>query len=376
MPIDQSTADSILGTFRGMARDVAARKLSGPAVDDMNAVLAEMERLAKEMDDIISYTTKLTTEDLFVKFSNAYSKALAAAAQSQGQATDDDSLLKQSLGAYENSYNTLKSDPKNQHLLPPLQKLLALGKSGVSYPVFLRKAEEQGLFAEMNAGSPGPNIEFELHCAEVMGYPLEVEMKRKIKQGFEELCARHPFHIADPLEFRLMRQKVEWEYAPRLARWKGILDRWERMISMVTDWLDAHCEFAPRDERWLDPIDPSRTPINIARTKECQPGRLAVRESVFHEYFGLRWDDIWTHETYQAELKAARIWDSDERTRLIQEAYRCCKPGGAPEKSTIQQNEALHRSGGLRHPRNLERFGTEQKPGPGYKFRDFAEFVK
>jgi hypothetical protein len=376
MPVDAMYVDPMLNPFRDMMKDIDAKKVANKHVDEMRAVLNKMEQLAAEMDDMISYTTKLTTENLFMNFSNAYSAALSAAAASDtSQPTDDAGLLAQSLSAYEGSYKTLKAEPKHKHLLPPLEKLIALGKSGVSYPVYLRMAEEQGLFADMNSGSPGPNIEFDIHCAEVLGYPLQIEMKKKIKAGFEALCAKHPFKIAEPLEFRLMRQKIEWEYAPALAKWSAIVNRWERLISMVDDWLDAHCDFAPRDERWVSLDGAAATARNIARTKECAPGRVAVREGVFKEYFNLSWDDIWTHETYLTDQKEGRIWQSDERLEMIREAYKTCKPGGAPNSDLIKRREADHKAGGGRNARNLERFGTEQNPGPGYAYRDFTEFV-
>lgn len=375
MPIDKTTLDSMLDPFRNMVKDVEARKLTGKAVDEMKEHMATMERLGQEMDDIVSYSTKMATDNVYMNFSNAYSKALSAAA-SANQPTDDVGLLKQSLAAYEDSYNRLKGDPKNQHLLPPLEQALKIGKSGVSYPVFLRLCEEKGIFAEMASGMPLPSILFDLHCAEVYGYPLEVEMHKKILAGYKALCAKHPFHIADPFEFRLMRQKIEWEYAPGRAKWKAIIERWEKMHDMVADWIDAHCSFAPFDERWVDPLNPANTPINILRTKECTPGDLKVRESIFREYFNLGWDDVWEHETYKAEQAASRIFSSDERVAMIRKTYPVCKLGSTPPADVIVVAERMHKENSYRHPKHLERFGTKEKPGVGYATRPYEDFVK
>lgn len=374
MPIEKSTLDSMLDPFRNMMKDVDGKKLTGKAVDEMHEVMATMERLGQEMDDIMSYSTKLATDNLYMNFSNAYSKALVAAASSN-QPTDDAGLLKQSLAAYESSYNQLKDDPKNKHLLPPLERLLKIGKSGVSYPIFLKMGEEQGLFAEMGSGMPLPTILFDLHCAEVMGYPLDVEMNQKILAGYKALIAKHPFKIADPLEFRLMRQKIEWEYAPARAKWKAIIDRWEKMHDMVSDWIDAHCSFAPFDDRWVGDT-PADTKLNIERTKECVPGDLKVREAIFREYFNLGWDDVWNHETYKAEQAACRIFSTDERIELIKKAYADCKPGGQPAADIIAGAERLRKENIYRNPKHLERFGTKEKPGVGYAIRPYEEFVK
>ena len=374
MPIDKSTVDTMLDPFRNMMKDVDSKKLTGKAVDEMRSTLETMERLSQEMDDIISYSTKLATDNLYMDFSNAYSKALMAAAANQP--TDDAGLLKQGLQAYENSYNQLKDDPKNQHLLPPLERALQIGKSGVSYPVFLRMCEEQGIFAEMGSGMPLPTILFDIHCAEVMDLPVEVEMHKKILEGYRALCSKHPFKLADPLEYRLMRQKIEWEYAPARAKWKAIIDRWEKMHDMLIDWIDAHCSFAPHDGRWIDPTNPKNTPINIQRTKECTPGDLKVREAIFREYFNLGWDDVWTHETYLNEQKASRIFACDERIELLKKTYPLCKPGGAPPSEVIAATEKMFAEKRQRNPKHLARFGTEEKPGPGYAMRPYTDFVK
>jgi len=375
MPIDKSTVDPMLNPFRNMVADVDGRGLKGKDLDAMKAMMQTMERLAVEMDDVISYTTKLTTDNIFLNFSNAYSRALSAAASSN-QPTDDTGLMQQTLKQYESSYNQLKDNPEHAHLIGPIKKVLDIGHSGDSYPVFLRMCEEQGIFEAMKNGEQRPVIEFDLHVARVMGDPVRFEMSTKILAGYEALCKQNPFGLADNVEFEILRQRLEWQYAPLIAKWKAIIERWGKMHEMVFDWIDSFCSFAPIDGRWSDPRGEKYTRENIQRTQECNPGQLKVRESIFKEYFNLTWDDVWTHKTYLAEQKASRIWDSDERIELLKKTYPVCKPGSKPPSDVLSANEQIFRSKTYRSARHIARFGDGVTKAPGYDFAQFSDFVK
>jgi hypothetical protein len=227
----------------------------------------------------------------------------------------------------------------------------------------------------MAAGDQRPTLEFELHCAEVMGDPVRVELGRAKLARYDELCRRHPAGAADPFEFELARQRLEWEYAPRLAQWRSTIEHWQVLHEHCLDWLDAHCEFAPRDGRWADARGHEATLRNILRAKEKLPGQLAVREGFLHASHGLRFDDVWAHPTWQAEVAASRIFDSDERLELLRRTWPHCKPGGKVPAELVSQNEALVRAGKLRNPKHQARFGDAKRPGPGYDFQAFSKFV-
>ena len=48
----------------------------------------------------------------------------------------------------------------------------------------------------------------------------------------------------------------------------------------------------------------------------------------------------------------------------------------AHTKNVIAAAERMHKENSYRHPKHLERFGTEEKPGVGYAIRPYEEFVK
>ena len=373
MPVDKSTADSILDTYRNMLRDVDGRGLEGEAVDKMRAVLDRMEALAQELDDVIEFTTRLSTENLFVDFSNYYGKALMAASgqNSTGKEPTDEELLKQTLAAYDESLQTLEAEPAHAHIVPIVRKVVDIGRSGVSYPEFLRICEVEGVFLGLNSPHAKPVIEYEIYCAKLGHRPLEVKMRTEVLEMYERLVARSAFGWPDPLEYELARQKIEWAYEPEMIKWKMIEDRWDRMLSLVHDWVDSFCSFAPTDARWAGMGGANSRAVtmrNIKRTQQCNPGRLKVREQIFHDYFGLQWADIWTHPTYRNQYAARMIWYSDACLDYIKAAYDLCVPGGRPSDDLIAQAEKLYSSGAFKRADMIS--AEEMRP------MEFAQWVQ
>jgi len=377
MAVDKDLVDSMLGPFRDMVKDIDSKGITNKDVDEMKAVMAKMNGYAASMDDMISFSTKLTTEGLFVAFSNAYSRVMSAAASSGtgGAEPEDASLLAQSLAAYEQSYNRLKDDPTMAHIVPPVKRAVEIAKSGVTYPVFLRQCEEEKIFERMKNGDQRPVLEFQLECAREMGDKLRSEMYSQELAAYDRLSAASPCGQADNLAFELARKRIEHEFEPMIAEWDSIIEQWEKLHWLVIDWLDAHCSFAPYDQRWVG-MTPAITQYNIRRTKEKNPARLVVRERIFRDYHGLGWNDVWTHPTWIQEQAESRVWFADECIDLMKRVYPVCRPGSKPPSDCIAAEEAIHAAKKWRNPKNIARFGDEAGAGSGYRIRSFEEFVK
>ncbi len=164
-----------------------------------------------------------------------------------------------------------------------------MGKSGVSYPVFLRVAEERGLFKAMEGTVVVRDVIFEeIEFAKQSFLPLHVKMHEEKLAAFDVLAARSSLGIPDSFEFGLVRQKIEWRYEPEIIRRKECINRWEKLLDLVYDWADSFCSFARYDERWADLRGMKFTERNIRRTQECVPGFLKVREKIFDDYFQLK----------------------------------------------------------------------------------------
>lgn len=115
MPIDPMMLDATLNTFRGMAKEIEEKGITGEAVDNMNAALARMEQLGRELDDFMDYNGKVMNENLYGNFSDNYGRALmqeAKAAQEE-KGYDDATLLKQTLDGLRHAIKAIEDGKKD-----------------------------------------------------------------------------------------------------------------------------------------------------------------------------------------------------------------------------------------------------------------------
>lgn len=360
MPIDPAFANAMLGTFRNMAREVRDRRLAGPAVDAMFAELAKMERLAAELSDLNTFSARLTQEGCFQRFSEHYGKALsdAASAAPPPGGDPDAGLLAQMVAAFEDAARRYREEVaagrmRARDAAPLLRAALAiveLGRSGVTYPELLRLLVERGLDRALEGTAVLRDaLAADVAWAERLQHPVELALRRAILAAFDALAARAPFGVPDALDVELARQRIEWEYAPALARWSAITRRWRQMFDDVHDWLDAFTAFAPNDARWAADR-PAETSRRIRRTQAVTPYRLAQRERIFRETCGLGWDDVFRHETYATAWQTVELALSAEKLQQLAAARPMCVPGGRPTPALVTAAEELRARGAdLRH---------------------------
>lgn len=364
MALDPMFADPMLGPFRNMMKEVDDKGLTGPDVEEMRNQLGHMERLAQEMSDIAAYSGKLAQDMTFQKFSDAYGRALSGAAQAQAGGGSDGDLLAQTLSAYEDAlgrYRQGQAGEEGAMLIEPLERVIALGRSGVSYPVFLQKLEEQGLSRVLEGAAPlvRSGSEKSLAFAEQSWDRMGIAVGRAKLAAFDELAARAPFGQPDALELELAHRRIDWDHDPLRARYDAMVRRWQYMIEMLVDWVDSFTQFAPYDERWRT-AGSSEADVrqNIARTQETTPPRFHYREALYQRYFHQSWHQIWSDDTFAWEYTANRVPWSDERLQLCAEVYPWCRAGQPPEALLISRAEAMHPHGSYRPDR-----GTPPPPG-------------
>lgn len=344
MPVDKTYTDSMLGAFRSMFDDIQAKNFSSPDFDAMKAVLDKMELYAIEMDDVVSFSTRLATENLYVEFSNAYSKVMAQIASKEYSGNDgDEKLLAQALKSYEDFIPGLKDVKNGDKIVNTIREIIDLGRSGITYPVFLRICEEKGLNKILQGGAVlRDGLVEDLRFAEESFYPFTIKMRKEVLDAFDKMSAVAAFGVPDSFEFGLIRQKIEWKYEPDIIKWMEIIKRWDKLMEVLNDWIDSYGSFAPFDARWADMRGMQYTLENIKYTKSCNPGLLKRREIIFNDYFGLKWDDIFTHETWQWEMKAGRIWYSDLNIEKLRNGYQYCVFGGSPSPQVISLAEKIN----------------------------------
>lgn len=345
MAIEKNLSDSILGTFRNMYKELCDKNASGDSFETVRTSLERMEQLANEMDDFPAYSAKLTTEGLFMKFSTAYGECLSFIAKKEyASDTGDEKLMAQTIKSCEDAIKQLEDKPDADKLIHPLKQVIELANSGITYPVFLRICEEKGLNKALEGSIEARDgIIKDIDFAVRFFRPVEEKMHRETLETFDYMSSKAHFGVPDSLEFELARNKIEWKYEPEIVKWDSIIRHWEILLELIYDWIDSYCDFAPYDDRWVDGRGMTYTLRNVKRTKECNPGFFKVREKMLFEYFAIKWDDIFSHETYLNEMKAIRIWYSDEVIALIKKLYPHCKPFNNPPDDYIKIAEHIHK---------------------------------
>lgn len=347
MPIDKIYADSMLGTFRNMLQECKNKNLGGPAFDTMNSILQKMESLAMEMDDFSAYSAKLMTEGYMNDFSLAYGKLLSetAARQYNHSTSDynDNTLLQQTIKAYEDYLTQLNTSLDKEKLQEPIKEVIAIGKSGVNYPTFLRLMIEKGLDKLMEGTIVlRKYLEEDIEWASKMFFPIHEKRNRTILNKYDELAKTSPFGAPDSFTFNLEKWKIEWAFQPEINRYNSIIERWKRILDTVHMWIDAHTSFAIYDERFVHPNGKEATLRLIKYVKDCYPGFLKVKENIFHRYFNINWEDFFSHESFYNERKARRCLYTDEYIEFLKLVHSHCKPFNNAPKDLIEMAEKLY----------------------------------
>ncbi|MBL4632859.1 MAG: hypothetical protein JKY56_03250 [Kofleriaceae bacterium] len=361
MPVDPMYVDPMLGTFRTMMADIDQQGLQGTDVDEMRGILAHMEGLSQQLSDFVEFSARLAQDQSFVKFSDSYGRALAGAAKaaSTSEKPSDETMLKNMLDSYEQSLQTYRSGQAGDagtKLLPIVEKIVELGRSGVSFPVFLRLLEEQSLLRALDSGSVvlRPALAADMTLALTNWNPHEYAEASEKLAVFDEMTASsatgHPDSFALSLRFR----RVEWNKAPGQEWWDALIRRWMYMLELAHDWIDSFASFAPGDERWISELGRAETMKNIKRTQECEPGRFLYRNATLHRYFQLRIEEIWTHETFSYEYSARRVIYSDKCLTLLQNTMALMIPGAIPPQELVQQAEEMHANNSTYRPDRMQ----------------------
>lgn len=329
MPIDPAMSAAMLGTFRDLLTGARDQGLTGPDVEEMAAALDAMDALAQQLSDVGEFSTRLANDGYYTRFTDAYSRAMLAAAGGTASAAgepapikSDPELLDQTLAAYESSLAHLRTVADQEQAVAAVERILEIGRSGVNYPVFLRQLEEEGL-GEVLAGSVTPKREHlvadvDHHAATID--PARQALAAALVAAYDGLATQGP---VDPFAYELRRFETTARHAPTIALRDAVVSRLPRLLDLVIDWLGAHTSWAPFDDRFRSTSD-AETRKNVERARECSPGFYEVRNAQFTSYFGPRpW---WERPELAEERTGGRILWTDERIALALAAVRHCTP--------------------------------------------------
>lgn len=373
MPLDESLSGAILGTFRTMAQDIKDKKFTGDDVDQMNAALARMEELAQQHSDMNDFNGAMMQENLFMKFSDFYGRALASGSSAQYQLKgegygpeQDKQLLDQTVNAYRDAIKRLQQAKKDtiaaqgekkasvflkeDLLIKPIQDVINLAESGISYALFLRYMIEQGLDKAMEGSiATREGLIYSRDMAVAMkASPYEALKAEDHLANFDYLTSITKFNTPSVLKLNLANEKSDLPHNINYKRWYAIQEHWEKVISNLSDWAIAHCSFAHTLEPWSMAANPAAA---VRETIECNPGAIAVRLNQLERNFGIDFNGIFEHETFIWEVQYFKLWYSQEYISFLKnEVYPICKPGQKLSDELISKMESIYKENKLRNP--------------------------
>ena len=341
--IEKHLADSMLQAFRNMTESCKQQGHDSADARALYGIMAEMEQLALDMDDFGSFSATLTTGGYFNNFSNTYGKVIAAAAASSGHAYNDAALLKQTLSQYADALQKAGNHPDKQNLRQALQEILALGRSGISYPTFLRQLIEKGLDKALEGSTMNrQQLEDSLQLAMKMQVPYQLRKAKALLDAYDILVAASPWQVADPVKFAMEQWRIEEAAKGDENRYNHISFLiWQRIIRLLHDWVDAHTSFAPADTRYQG-ADTAATAYYIRFHKACNPGLLQVYEDILLRNHGLSFSDIFNHEAFLAEQQSGRTGYQDAYIDFLKTVYPQCKPAVHASAALVAEAERLH----------------------------------
>lgn len=365
----------MLGTFRNMMKDIEEKGYSGEHVDGMRDTLARMEDYAESLDDFMDFSAKLTTENLFGKFSDHYSRVLAANATFGGydpngpyDERNDQALLKLMVDALKNAIQSIYDSKaetkqllgdraadadvlfKEKSVVDSIQKLIDLGESGISAPEYLRIQTEQNLDKAMEGTAlslDGLTYSHDFNVA-LAANPIQIERSARYLQTYRDMAAKSAFGVPQISKFNFACEVIDAELIYRENKWNACKNALEDIVSDLFNWALAHTSIAPYIEPWSLAPNPREA---IERDKDCLPGMIAVRMDILQRNFGSDFLSLVRGEVIAWEIKYHWFWYSKEVTNfLLDEVLPECQPCKHLSSSLAEKMKDIYQGDRYRNP--------------------------
>ena len=381
MAIDKTLLDSIAGGYKFYLDDMKNRGISGEHFDTVQNLYNRIMELGDECSDINVLYAKMQNENIIVKMSEAYTKALTEDgnkkySSNNGSVYDDGYLMKNNLDALRNSIQSLRDNFDNmqknatpsqrmrilvehnpQPIINSIEAMIALAEQpGMTYPNFLRLQIEQGLDKAMEGVTTRPFIEktLEMHKA-LMSGDIAIRIWEEKLDRYDKTASQNKFNIVDIHEWELISDSIERKYQPEANRRSRIFDLFTNILSTLDAWCVAYCDYTPRELMPWNTMALPDAKRDLKRIQQTYPGIIMAYEIMLDKYFGLKFTDIAENPDFRHHIMSNMIDDSQELVEyLITEAYPHCKPRYDLPKDLIGKREQLHRDNREGNPGRME----------------------
>lgn len=356
MAVAPDQVATMIGPMRDQLAQAEHDGAGDAAPDDIaeaRSVLDQMEAIGADCADLGEFSQVLSRDGWWQRFTDPYTRALVAAGEQKygggsgagGEATatgpDDATMLANMITAFETSIDALRGTPDEATIVPVLQEVVQLGRSGLSFPMFLRELVIRGIDQQvLSLTVQRHHLAADVDQYRTMLDPARQQMAAALLAAYDSLAGRNEFGAVDPLEYDLARTRVEWERAPAIARQDYVSERIPLLMFVLMDWLDAHTSWAPSDERFAGD-NAASTRENIERTKACNSGFFQARLALLDEAIGLTFDGLFDEPIFPQARANGGPYFSDERVAIARALAPHCVPGAEPPADLLARAEAI-----------------------------------
>lgn len=396
MPVDKMILDSMLDAFRNMYAQCKAQKLQGESMGKMHEILARIEELGMMHDDFNAFNAQISSENLFGRFSEFYTKVFTEQSREHNQTNnadyDDEALLKtcisglyQAIESIEQAYKSAMDTSSKERvsldveflqnpreIVDSIRELIHLGEQpGMTLPDFLRIQIEKGLDKAMEGSVVlRRSLDIEKKFIEVNPpSPYHIFLTDELISAYSKISNTVRFGVPDSKEWQQLRDDIERKYSFNIIRFKKIEDMWGKLLSDLSLWSLSYASFAPYIFPWSNSKDPSEA---VKRTQNITPGIFAERLKLFEKYFGIKFHEIFSHETFIWQVKNDFIDYSQEFIEfLIENVYPQCVPLHQLSPEIIEERAEFNENG----PLHSNRETNPDSVKPAERTRDFYDNV-
>ncbi|MBO4614988.1 MAG: hypothetical protein J5709_07720 [Bacteroidales bacterium] len=378
MAVDKTMLDAFLGGYKFYIDDMKNKNITGEYYDEVERLYKRIEELGQECSDMNEFYAKMQNENITVKMSDAYTRALTEEGNKKympkdGEIPDDSQLFKNNIDAMRNCIKSLRDSYEDslkkatesqrmrimvesnpEDLIKSIEDMIALAEEpGMTYANFLRIQIERGLDKVVEGVVTRKSIEYWIEAKKALMEPeIEIKVLEEKLEEYNKEASKNKFNIVDTHVWNLISDRIERKHQAEIIKRDKIYDLFHKIISDLGFWSIAHCPFAPTDVApWSMMGNLELAKADIEKTKAIYPGIIREYEKLLYRYFGLRLKDVIRDEKFIHLIKSNYVDDSQELIEhLLLDVYPQCKPFNTLPNDIIEKRSAMYKGNRERNP--------------------------
>ena len=398
MAVDKSILDAITGGYKFYLDDMKSKNITGQYYDEVERLFKRIEELGEECSDMNELYAKMQNENITVKMSDAYTRALTEEGNKNympqnGEVPDDSQMFKNTVDAMRNCIKALRDNYKNtlekatesqrmrimvennpEKLIKSIEDMIAVSEEpGMTYANFLRIQIERGLDKAAEGVTTRSFLEDIVECKKAFMVPeIEIKMWEEKLEEYNKVAANNKFNLVELHEWEFISDRIERKYKPEIVKRERINDMFMQIVGDLADWIMSYCSYPPYELMPWSVMSHDAAIADLTRIQKVTPGIVKEREKLLFRYFGLRLKDIIKDEYFLNDIKSNMIDDSQEYLEfLLLEVYPQCKPFNDASSELIDKQTSMYKgkkevNPGRKEPYLRMKKYYDSKYGEGY----------